>query len=55
MEGSVPKTIDEYIERYPKNIQTILKKFRSTIRKAAPEANEAIRLIKSRRSSLAAI
>ena len=42
MEVSVPKTIDEYIERYPKNIQTILKKFRSTIRKAAPEANEAI-------------
>jgi uncharacterized protein YdhG (YjbR/CyaY superfamily) len=36
------KSIDEYIEEFPDNIQTILEKVRQTIRKAAPEATEAI-------------
>jgi len=36
------KTIDEYIEAFPENIQKILEKMRNTIRKAAPEAVEAI-------------
>ena len=37
-----PKTIDEYIAGYPKNVQEILEKIRSTIRVAAPEAEETI-------------
>jgi uncharacterized protein YdhG (YjbR/CyaY superfamily) len=36
------KTIDEYIETFPKDVQSILEKMRQTIRKAAPEAVEAI-------------
>ncbi len=36
------KTIDEYIETYPKNVQDILQKLRQTIRKAAPKSEEAI-------------
>jgi uncharacterized protein YdhG (YjbR/CyaY superfamily) len=42
MEKSSPKNIDEYIERYPKNIQLILQKIRRTIKRAAPDAKEAI-------------
>jgi uncharacterized protein YdhG (YjbR/CyaY superfamily) len=37
------ETMDEYIAGFPKNIQTILKKIRATIRKAAPNAEEAIK------------
>ncbi len=36
------KTIDEYIESCPKEVQSILTKMRRTIRKAAPKATEAI-------------
>ncbi len=36
------KTIDEYIKTFPENVQIILEKIRQTIRKAAPEATEAI-------------
>ena len=36
------KTIDEYIETFPEDVQSILEKMRQTIRKAAPEAEEAI-------------
>lgn len=36
------KTIDEYIDIFPDDIQSVLKKLRQTIRKAAPEAEEAI-------------
>ena len=35
-------TIDEYIRSFPVNIQNILEKMRQTIRKAAPDAVEAI-------------
>jgi uncharacterized protein YdhG (YjbR/CyaY superfamily) len=35
-------TIDEYISRFPKNIQDILQKLRETIHKSAPDAEEAI-------------
>jgi uncharacterized protein YdhG (YjbR/CyaY superfamily) len=38
-----PKTIDEYIAGFPKDVQAILQKIRMTIRKAAPEAEEAIK------------
>lgn len=37
-----PKTIDEYIADFPKDVQTILKMIRTNIRKAAPEAVEGI-------------
>jgi len=36
------KTIDEYIKIFPKDIQKILEMVRQTIKKAAPEAEEAI-------------
>ena len=35
--------IDEYIAGFPKDIQKILEDVRATIRKAAPEAKEAIK------------
>jgi uncharacterized protein YdhG (YjbR/CyaY superfamily) len=37
-----PKDIDEYIAGFPKEIQEILEKIRTTIRKAAPDAEESI-------------
>ena len=37
-----PKTIDEYIAGFPKDVQEILEKIRMTIRKAAPDAEETI-------------
>lgn len=42
MKDSSPKNIDEYIERYPKDIQSILQRIRATIKRAAPDAKEAI-------------
>ena len=36
------KTINEYIKIFPKDIQKILEMVRQTIKKAAPEAEEAI-------------
>jgi uncharacterized protein YdhG (YjbR/CyaY superfamily) len=40
---TTPKTIDEYIAGFPKEVQEILVKIRMTIRKAAPGAEEAIK------------
>lgn len=37
-----PKTIDEYIEAFPEEVQEILQKIRTTIQKAAPDAQEGI-------------
>jgi len=37
-----PKSIDEYIANFPKDVQTILQELRETIREAAPEAEEVI-------------
>ena len=37
-----PKSIDEYIGPFPKEVQAILEKIRQTIRKAAPGAEEVI-------------
>ena len=42
MNKSSQKSIDEYIGRYPKDIQVILQKIRLTIKRAAPDAKEAI-------------
>jgi uncharacterized protein YdhG (YjbR/CyaY superfamily) len=36
------QNIDEYIKTFPEDVQIILEKIRQTIRKAAPEAVEAI-------------
>src|SRR4030042_4337570 len=36
------ETMDDYIKTFPTDVQNILKKMRQTIRKAAPEASEAI-------------
>jgi uncharacterized protein YdhG (YjbR/CyaY superfamily) len=36
------KTLDEYIETFPKDVQVVLERMRQTIREAAPEAVEAI-------------
>src|SRR5258706_2067839 len=37
-----PKSIDDFIALYPKEVQKILQKLRATIRKAAPKAEETI-------------
>jgi len=42
MKNTPPKNIDEYIGRFPENIQEKLQKIRITIRKAAPTAIETI-------------
>jgi uncharacterized protein YdhG (YjbR/CyaY superfamily) len=39
---TIAKDIDEYIASFPKDIQEILEKLRTTIRKAAPYAEEII-------------
>ena len=38
-----PETIDEYISLYPLKVQKLLQKVRMVIKKAAPEATEAIK------------
>jgi uncharacterized protein YdhG (YjbR/CyaY superfamily) len=40
---TAPRTIDEYIAGFPKDVQEILAKIRMTIRDAAPDAEEAIK------------
>jgi uncharacterized protein YdhG (YjbR/CyaY superfamily) len=40
---TAPKTIDEYIAGFPHDVQEILEKIRTTIRAAAPEADETIK------------
>ncbi len=40
---TAPRTIDEYIAGFPRDVQALLKKVRATIRKAAPDAVEAIK------------
>ena len=37
-----PRTVDEYIAGFPPDVQAILQKIRTTIRKAAPGAKEVI-------------
>lgn len=38
-----PKSIDEFIAGYPRDVQVILQQIRTTITKAAPDAEEAIK------------
>ncbi|MBK9317344.1 MAG: DUF1801 domain-containing protein [Acidobacteria bacterium] len=40
---TAPENINEYIESFPNDIREILEKIRAAIRKAAPEAEEAIK------------
>ncbi len=40
---TAPKTIDEYVARFPPQVQAILGKIRRTVRKAAPGAEETIK------------
>ncbi len=40
--STAPATIDEYIARYPKPVQYILRKVRAAIKDAAPDAVEKI-------------
>jgi uncharacterized protein YdhG (YjbR/CyaY superfamily) len=42
MDKKTPKNIDGYIGRYPKEVQSLLRKMRLTIKKAAPRAKETI-------------
>ena len=42
MKTNAPQNIDDYIAGFPKDIQVILKKIRTTIGKAAPDAEEAM-------------
>src|SRR5256712_12574459 len=42
MNKKVPKSIDDYVDRFPKETQQLLRKMRLTIRKAAPKAKESI-------------
>ncbi len=37
-----PKSVDEYIDGFPKETQKLLKQMRATIKKAAPKAEEKI-------------
>ena len=39
---AIPRNIDEYIAGFPSNVQAILEKIRTTIRKVAPDAEEKI-------------
>jgi uncharacterized protein YdhG (YjbR/CyaY superfamily) len=39
---AAPRTIDEYIAGFPHEVQEILEKIRTTIRTAAPDAEETI-------------
>ena len=41
--GGTPEDIDEYIASFPSDVRKILQRVRLTIRKAAPEAKEAIK------------
>lgn len=36
------KNVDDYIQRYPADVQPVLQKIRQTIRKTAPKAEEVI-------------
>jgi uncharacterized protein YdhG (YjbR/CyaY superfamily) len=40
--NTAPATIDDYVAAFPEAIQKVLEKIRATVRKAAPNAEEAI-------------
>ena len=40
--NAAPATVDEYIGRFPPNIQAVLRTVRATVQQAAPQAEERI-------------
>ena len=42
MTKEMPKNFDDYVDRFPKEVQQFLQKMRLTIKKAAPQAKETI-------------
>jgi uncharacterized protein YdhG (YjbR/CyaY superfamily) len=42
MNKRIPKNIDDYVDRFPKEVQQLLGQMRLTIRKAAPKAKESM-------------
>lgn len=42
---TAPKDIDEYIAGFPGDVQKLLEKLRTTIKKAAPDAKETIKYL----------
>ena len=42
MQAPLPATIDEYVAQYPPKVRAILRRIRTTIRKAVPDAEERI-------------
>ena len=42
MNKKTPNNIDDYVDRFPKEVQQLLKRMRLTIKKAAPKAKETI-------------
>jgi len=42
MNSGIPKTIDDYVDRFPKHAQRLLAQMRRTIQAAAPQAKETI-------------
>jgi uncharacterized protein YdhG (YjbR/CyaY superfamily) len=43
MNATQPRTVDEYMAGFPKDIQQLLQQIRQTVREAAPEAAETIK------------
>lgn len=43
IEQTMPRTIDEYIAGFPRDVQEILEKIRMTVKEAAPDAKETIK------------
>jgi uncharacterized protein YdhG (YjbR/CyaY superfamily) len=43
VERPSPTTIDDYIAGFPRDVQEVLSRIRETIRRAAPDAEEAIK------------
>jgi uncharacterized protein YdhG (YjbR/CyaY superfamily) len=42
MNKTIPKNIDDYVDRFPDEVQQLLRKMRLTIGRAAPQAKETI-------------
>ena len=40
--SQMPKDVDDYISKFPDDVQTVLQEVRATIRRAAPDAEETI-------------
>lgn len=43
MQQKIPRDVNDYIARYPPDIQKLLNQVRATIRRAAPKAEETIK------------